>query len=31
MQGLENAVKEKLPRAEHRFCTRHIYNNLKKK
>lgn len=31
VQGLENAVKEILPKAEHRFCTRHIYSNLRKK
>ncbi|XP_074370513.1 uncharacterized protein LOC141711742 [Apium graveolens] len=30
-KGLENAIKELLPKAEHRFCTRHIYSNLRKK
>ncbi|KAK1397024.1 hypothetical protein POM88_006887 [Heracleum sosnowskyi] len=30
-KGLENAIKELLPKAEHRFCTRHIYSNFRKK
>lgn len=29
MQGLIKAVKELLPHAEHRNCTRHIYSNIK--
>ena len=27
MQGLENAIVELLPHAEHRFCARHVYVN----
>ncbi|XP_074362761.1 uncharacterized protein LOC141703046 [Apium graveolens] len=30
-KGLINAMKELLSRAEHRLCTRHLYNNFKKK
>ncbi|XP_074347127.1 uncharacterized protein LOC141685953 [Apium graveolens] len=30
-KGLENAIKELLPAAEHRFCTTHIYSNFRKK
>ncbi|XP_074342344.1 uncharacterized protein LOC141679870 [Apium graveolens] len=30
-KGLENAMKEYLPHAEHRLCTRHLYNNMRKK
>lgn len=30
-QGLENSIKELLPKNEHRFCTKHIYSNLRKK
>ncbi|XP_047979382.1 uncharacterized protein LOC125221304 [Salvia hispanica] len=29
-KGLENAVKEFIPLAEHRNCARHVYSNLKK-
>ena len=30
-QGLERAVSEFLPNAEHRKCTRHLYANFKRK
>lgn len=30
-KGLENAVKELLPRVEHRLCTRHLCANFKKR
>lgn len=30
-KGLENAVKELLSHVEHRFCTRHLYSNFKKR
>ncbi|XP_074364440.1 uncharacterized protein LOC141705338 [Apium graveolens] len=30
-KGLDNALKEVLQRVEHRFCTRHIYSNLRKR
>ncbi|XP_074344443.1 uncharacterized protein LOC141683571 [Apium graveolens] len=29
--GLINAMKELLPRAEYRLCTRHLYNNFRKR
>lgn len=31
MQGLELAVREYLPRVEHRNCTRHLYSNFGKR
>ncbi|KAK1383466.1 hypothetical protein POM88_021201 [Heracleum sosnowskyi] len=30
-KGLENAMKDFMPYAEHRFCTRHLYSNFRKK
>ncbi|KAL8155503.1 hypothetical protein AgCh_000771 [Apium graveolens] len=30
-KGLINAMKELLPRAEYRLCTRHLYNNFRKR
>ena len=30
MQGLVNAVKNELPEAEHRMCSRHIQSNWKR-
>ncbi|KAK1381066.1 hypothetical protein POM88_027810 [Heracleum sosnowskyi] len=30
-KGLENAMKEHLPRVEHRLCTRHLYANFRKR
>ena len=30
-KGLENALKEMLPRVEHRFCARHLYSIYRKR
>ncbi|KAL8098301.1 hypothetical protein AgCh_031170 [Apium graveolens] len=30
-RGLDNALKEILPKVEHRLCTRHIYSNFRKR
>ncbi|XP_074356516.1 uncharacterized protein LOC141696247 [Apium graveolens] len=30
-KGLDNALKDVLPWVKHRFCTRHIYSNLRKR
>ena len=30
-KGLDKALNEVLPRVEHRFCSRHIYSNIRKR
>ncbi|XP_074338078.1 uncharacterized protein LOC141675268 [Apium graveolens] len=30
-KGLDNALKELLPRVEHRYCARHLYSNFRKR
>ena len=30
-KGLDNALKDLLPRVEHRLCSRHIYSNFRKR